>query len=89
MIGGAVGAAKAKEVIEECGRKKVETFEVTYCISPTHVKARRGDWMRREECNWKKHCASHECEICQEGSEFRISVKSVRRGTSTTVAART
>jgi len=23
--------------------------------------------MRRDECLWKKHCESHECEECQEG----------------------
>lgn len=39
--------------------------------------------MKREECIWKKHCASHECEECQEGSRFRISVRSVKRRTST------
>ncbi len=35
--------------------------------------------MRRERCNWKRHCASHECEECQEGSEFRIIVQSRKR----------
>lgn len=38
--------------------------------------------MRRERCNWKEHCASHECEECQEGSRFRIAVDIVRKSAS-------
>ncbi len=30
--------------------------------------------MRREECLWKKHCDSHECEECQEGYEVQDSL---------------
>jgi hypothetical protein len=39
--------------------------------------------MRREECNWKRHCASRECAECQDGSRFRIVVRTVKRRVST------
>jgi len=59
----------------------VNALKITH-PGPPKRDTRRGK-VRREDCTWKKHCASYECEECQEGSRFRIAMLSSKKHRST------